>query len=67
MKEKEMKMFKAIAVGYDGSKHYTSEFANYGKLLDFVYNEFSGWDVISFVELIDVETDSVVDVVEMFC
>jgi hypothetical protein len=62
-----MKMFKAIAVGYDGSKHYTSEFANYGKLLDFVYNEFSGWDVISHVDLIDVETDSLVDVMEMFC
>ena len=67
MKEKEMKMFKAIAVGYDGSKHYTSEFSNYGKLLDFVYNEFSGWDVISHVDLIDVETDSLVDVMEMFC
>ena len=60
-----MKMFKAIAKGYDGSNHYTSEFSNYGKLLEFVYAEFSGWDAISHVDLIDVETGSIVDVVEM--
>jgi len=57
-------MFKAIAKGYDGSNHYTGEFSNYGKLLDFVYAEFSGWDVISHVDLIDVETNLIVDVVE---
>ena len=57
-------MFKAIGIGYDGSKHYTSEFSNYGKLLEFVYAQFSGWDVISHVDLIDVETNSIVDVVE---
>lgn len=58
-------MFKAIAKGYDGSNHYTSEFSNYGKLLDFVYAEFSGWDLIAYVDLIDVESGSIVDVVEM--
>ena len=57
-------MFKAIAIGYDGSRHYTSEFANYAKLLDFVYSQFSGWDVISHVDLIDVETNLIVDVME---
>jgi hypothetical protein len=57
-------MFKAIGIGYDGSKHYTTEFSNYGKLLEFVHDLFSGWDVISHVDLIDVETGLLVDVVE---
>ena len=57
-------MFKAVAIGYDGSNHYTSEFSNYGKLLTFVYDQFIGWDAISHVDLIDVETGLLVDVVE---
>jgi len=64
MKEKEMKMFKAIAKGYDGSNHYTSEFSNMAKLLDFVFAEFSGWDVIAYVDIVDCENGLIVNTIE---
>ena len=57
-------MFKAIAKGFDGSNHYTSEFRNYADVLNYVFATFIGWDVIRDIEIIDAQTGELVDVVE---